>query len=200
MDVPEVVVGHAGVVVRLLQRHVADALRLEPGHVRERRRRGLGRSDVAKLRELQLEVEGVAARLQVHPQTVRYRLADSLKATISQRLLPREHVLGDLSERYSSPGQYVLDAIRTAPLIIVSFSLLLLLRVVPIIPYTALNYVAGLSPIRPQRYLLATFIGMVPSTYLFAYFVDATVEGIMEPRDVLLRRLGRPRDGHPARP
>ncbi len=68
-----------------------------------------------------------------------------------------------------------------------SFTLLLLLRVVPIIPYTALNYVAGLSPIRTQRYLLATFIGMVPSTFIFAYFVDATVEGVMEPRDVMVR-------------
>ena len=70
-----------------------------------------------------------------------------------------------------------------------SFTLLLLLRVVPIIPYTALNYVAGLSPIRPQRYLLATFIGMVPSTFIFAYFVDATVEGLMTPREVMVRAI-----------
>jgi hypothetical protein len=38
-------------------------------------------------------------------------------------LLPlsrREHVLGDLSERYKSPGQYVIDALRTVPLVIVS--------------------------------------------------------------------------------
>ena len=70
-----------------------------------------------------------------------------------------------------------------------SFTLLLLLRVVPIIPYTALNYVAGLSPIRPQRYLLATFIGMVPSTFIFAYFVDATVEGVMSPREVMIRAI-----------
>jgi hypothetical protein len=32
----------------------------------------------------------------------------------------REHVLGDLAERYSSPGQYVAEAARTVPLVIAS--------------------------------------------------------------------------------
>ena len=32
----------------------------------------------------------------------------------------REEVVGDLHERYSSPGQYCLDALRTVPLVIIS--------------------------------------------------------------------------------
>ena len=67
------------------------------------------------------------------------------------------------------------------------FTLLLLLRVVPIVPYTALNWVAGLSPVRPAQYLIATLIGMIPSTYVFAYFVQALVDGVMQPREVTLR-------------
>jgi hypothetical protein len=42
---------------------------------------------------------------------------------IVRRLVPvvsREHVIGDLSERYVSPGQYLLDAVRTVPFVIVS--------------------------------------------------------------------------------
>jgi hypothetical protein len=42
---------------------------------------------------------------------------------IVERLVPpacREHVLGDLSERYESPGQYMMDAVRTIPLVIAS--------------------------------------------------------------------------------
>ena len=70
------------------------------------------------------------------------------------------------------------------------FTLLLILRVVPIIPYTALNYIAGLSSIKPRHYTLATLIGMVPSTFIFAYFVDALVKGVMAPREVLFRMLG----------
>lgn len=34
--------------------------------------------------------------------------------------LAREHVLGDLAERYTSPGQYMLDALLTVPAVVIS--------------------------------------------------------------------------------
>jgi uncharacterized membrane protein YdjX (TVP38/TMEM64 family) len=68
-----------------------------------------------------------------------------------------------------------------------SFSLLLLFRLVPVIPYSILNYVAGLSAITPAHYVMATAIGIVPSTYIFAYFVDAVVAGVMRPSEVFVR-------------
>lgn len=34
--------------------------------------------------------------------------------------MAREHVLGDLAERYSSLGQYLLDALRTVPAVVIS--------------------------------------------------------------------------------
>lgn len=70
------------------------------------------------------------------------------------------------------------------------FTFLLLLRVVPILPYLALNYVAGASTIRLAPYIAATFLGMIPSAYVFAYFVDAVAAGIMRPREVALRVIG----------
>lgn len=66
-------------------------------------------------------------------------------------------------------------------------TLILILRLVPIVPYTALNYAAALSPVTLRQYTLATFGGMIPSTYIFAYFVDAIVNGILQPRDVFWR-------------
>jgi len=42
---------------------------------------------------------------------------------VVQLLMPpasREHVLGDLSERYVSPRQYLVDALRTLPFVLVS--------------------------------------------------------------------------------
>lgn len=69
------------------------------------------------------------------------------------------------------------------------FTLMLILRVVPIVPYTLLNYLAGLSPIRLHQYTLATLIGMVPSCYIFAFFVQAVLDGVMEPRQIALRAL-----------
>lgn len=67
------------------------------------------------------------------------------------------------------------------------FTFLLLLRLVPIIPYTPLNYLAGLSSVAPLPYVVATFIGTIPATFIFAYFVQAVAEGVMRPREVVLR-------------
>ena len=69
------------------------------------------------------------------------------------------------------------------------FTLLLLLRVVPVIPYTPLNYVAGLTTLSLSRYVLATLIGILPSTFIFAWFVQSIVTGVMQPREATLRAL-----------
>ena len=68
-----------------------------------------------------------------------------------------------------------------------AFNTLLVFRLVPIIPYTALNYVAGLTRIRPAPYALATFVGNIPSTYIVAFFVDSVAAGVVKPRDVFVR-------------
>jgi uncharacterized membrane protein YdjX (TVP38/TMEM64 family) len=70
------------------------------------------------------------------------------------------------------------------------FTLLLILRVVPVIPYTILNYVAGLSSLRLWQYVAATILGMVPSTFIFAYFVESIIEGLIAPWTVALRAIG----------
>jgi uncharacterized membrane protein YdjX (TVP38/TMEM64 family) len=54
---------------------------------------------------------------------------------------------------------------------------LLLLRIVPLVPYVALNYIAGATKIRVRDYVATTFFGSIPSVYLFAYFVDTMAAG-----------------------
>lgn len=49
------------------------------------------------------------------------------------------------------------------------FQIILYLRVFPIIPYNALNLLAGASPIRFKDYFWASIIGMIPGTILFAF-------------------------------
>jgi len=49
---------------------------------------------------------------------------------------------------------------------------LFLLRLVPVLPYAALNYIAGTARIRARDYLVTTFAGSIPSVFVFAYFVD----------------------------
>jgi uncharacterized membrane protein YdjX (TVP38/TMEM64 family) len=53
------------------------------------------------------------------------------------------------------------------------FQIIFYLRVVPVIPYNALNLLAGASPISFRDYLWASMIGMVPGTILFAFLGDA---------------------------
>jgi uncharacterized membrane protein YdjX (TVP38/TMEM64 family) len=53
------------------------------------------------------------------------------------------------------------------------FQIIFYLRLVPLIPYNALNLLAGASPITFRDYFWASMIGMVPGTILFAFLGDA---------------------------
>lgn len=47
------------------------------------------------------------------------------------------------------------------------FRAMLVLRLLPVVPFNAVNYAAGLSGIRRRDYLLATVVGIVPGTVAF---------------------------------
>lgn len=56
--------------------------------------------------------------------------------------------------------------------------ILLLLRIVPLVPYVALNYIAGSATrIRTRDFVVMTFAGSIPSAFLFAWFVDTMAAG-----------------------
>lgn len=56
--------------------------------------------------------------------------------------------------------------------------ILFLLRVVPLVPYVALNYIAGSATrIRTRHFVLTTLAGSIPSAFLFAFFVDTMAAG-----------------------
>ena len=50
-----------------------------------------------------------------------------------------------------------------------SFKLVLLLRLSPVFPYNVLNYALGLTDISLGRYVAASFLGMLPGTWLYVY-------------------------------
>jgi uncharacterized membrane protein YdjX (TVP38/TMEM64 family) len=43
----------------------------------------------------------------------------------------------------------------------------LLLRLIPVVPFTALNYAAGVSALRYRQYLLGSVVGMLPGTFAY---------------------------------
>lgn len=49
------------------------------------------------------------------------------------------------------------------------FWLILLLRLSPVVPFNILNYALGLSTVSLGRYVLASFVGMIPGTWMYVY-------------------------------
>lgn len=50
------------------------------------------------------------------------------------------------------------------------FMTILFFRVIPLVPYEALNYAGGLSRIKFKDYFLATFLGLIPGVIVSAFF------------------------------
>jgi len=51
-----------------------------------------------------------------------------------------------------------------------SFKVVFLLRLVPLLPYTVLNYAFGASKVSFSRYFFASWAGMLPATVMYVYF------------------------------
>jgi uncharacterized membrane protein YdjX (TVP38/TMEM64 family) len=49
------------------------------------------------------------------------------------------------------------------------FYIVLLLRLSPVFPFTLLNYTLGLTRVKLRDYVLASFLGMLPGTFLYVY-------------------------------
>lgn len=73
-------------------------------------------------------------------------------------------------QRYKRANAAVADA--------QNFGGMLRLRLLPVIPLGTANFVGGLARVPFARYLLATAIGIAPSTVIFTYFADSLLEGV----------------------
>lgn len=69
------------------------------------------------------------------------------------------------------------------------FITLLLLRLVPVVPYGALNYASGLALISVRDYFLATAIGTIPGIFIFTYLSDSIAAGAISGGQAFVRIL-----------
>jgi uncharacterized membrane protein YdjX (TVP38/TMEM64 family) len=58
-----------------------------------------------------------------------------------------------------------------------AFLTMLRLRLIPVVPFNALNFGAGLAGVRLTHYMAATAIGILPGTSVYTYFADALLAG-----------------------
>ena len=58
------------------------------------------------------------------------------------------------------------------------FKMVLLTRLSPVFPFVLLNYLLGLTAVRPSAYALANLLGMLPATFLFVYIGAAARDAV----------------------
>ncbi|HSG06299.1 MAG TPA: VTT domain-containing protein, partial [Nitrospiria bacterium] len=52
------------------------------------------------------------------------------------------------------------------------------LRLIPLVPFDVLDYIAGVSKINWRSYILATFLGIMPGTFVYVY-MGTTIKDIL---------------------
>lgn len=106
-------------------------------------------------------------------------VADSLGATLGAtaafllgRTIGKSYVTSKI--KHYPKFQAVSIAIQRS-----GFKIVLLLRVVPILPFNVLNYLLSVTPVRLGEYMLATWLGMMPITFALVY-VGTTLKDLSD--------------------
>jgi uncharacterized membrane protein YdjX (TVP38/TMEM64 family) len=85
------------------------------------------------------------------------------------RALGRDAVRDLLGRRAASLDRFVTDHGLLA---------MLRLRLIPLVPFNALNFGAGFAGVAARDYLIATAVGIIPGTLVYTYFADALLSGV----------------------
>jgi len=63
----------------------------------------------------------------------------------------------------------------------------ILLRLIPLFPFNALNYLLGVTSVTAREYIIGTAIGIIPGTIAFVYFGNAI--GMLSPFHIVISIL-----------
>lgn len=89
-------------------------------------------------------------------------------AFLLARALGRDALVGILGSRAGA-----LDRLTETH----GFATLLRLRLIPVVPFNAINFGAGAAGVPLRPYLAATALGIIPGTAVYTYFADALLSG-----------------------
>ena len=59
----------------------------------------------------------------------------------------------------------------------------LFLRFIPIFPFNGLNFALGITRVKTVDYILGTFIGIIPGTFVYTYFGNSL--GMLDPIQIV---------------
>lgn len=97
-------------------------------------------------------------------------IGNTLGATIAfliSRYLLREYVQNKFIMNSKLIKKYE-DRLEKKPLAVV-----ITLRLIPLFPFNALNFLLGVTNIPLRDYVVGSFVGMIPGTFMFVYFGDS---------------------------
>ncbi len=77
-----------------------------------------------------------------------------LQSYVKKNILSKYPKIADYEKRFSSHG----------------FQTVVLLRLIPLFPFNALNYLLGVTQVSTRDYILGTAVGIIPGTIAFVYF------------------------------
>ena len=68
------------------------------------------------------------------------------------------------------------------------FTTVFALRLIPLFPFNMLNFLLGITSVSLKNYILASFLGMIPGTFIFVYFGESL--RMLSPLNIGLAILG----------
>ena len=116
--------------------------------------------------------------------------AGSLLGAIAAFLIGRFYMKDWVAKRVArSPRLQALAAVTRYD----GFTIVLLARLSPLLPYNVLNYVFGLTAVRFRDYVLGSWLGMLPATVLYVY-IGSLTKTFASPTEDNLDAAGARRD------
>lgn len=88
-------------------------------------------------------------------------------AFLLSRYVLHDYVQKKLFSRYPKIKKYEQKIARNG------FKAVVILRLIPLFPFNALNFLLGVSNISFKQYAGGSFVGMIPGTFLFVYFGES---------------------------
>jgi uncharacterized membrane protein YdjX (TVP38/TMEM64 family) len=93
-------------------------------------------------------------------------------AFLAARVLGREAVASLLKGKFKTLEGLDQKAQKSG------FQIILNLRLLPVVPFNALNFGAGLTRIRFRDFLAGTALGIIPGAFVYTYSADAIASGV----------------------
>lgn len=112
----------------------------------------------------------VGSLLGTYLGTVVSIIGNTLGATLAfllSRYIFRDYIQTNILSRYPKIEEYENRLEHKA------VSTVITLRLIPLFPFNALNFLLGVTNISLRDYVLGSFIGMIPGTFIYVYFGES---------------------------